>query len=549
MHKLDENIRLKYENWMGFNANVKSELSGLANFPNEINDRFYKEVTFGTGGMRGLMGAGTNRINEFTIRRATYALGQVLLEKKEKPTVVIAYDTRNNSKEFAQTAADILSSLNISTKLFQEAMPTPVLSFAVRHFHADAGIVITASHNPKAYNGFKVYNHMGGQIVPSEANEIIAVLSKLDGFEEVRSVKIKSHYIEYIDTQFIDTFIDAIDLPTPAEHSNLRVTYSPLHGAGYKPIVQALSDYQLNIVDTQAEPDGDFPTVISPNPEDKAAMEMAIEAARKIDAHLAIATDPDCDRIGVAVKHGQEYIRLSGNQIGALFADYLTNQGELSEGVIIKTIVTNEFGANIAKVRGLKVLETLTGFKYIGELMNQFEQDNQLDNYILGYEESYGYLAGTHARDKDGVSSAMLLALIASELLNQNKTLIDRLNELYIEFGYYLDDLDALTFEGQEGVERIQKIMDQARSLGKDLVNACTLVEDYADGINQLPKENVLKFILEDGSWFAIRPSGTEPKIKIYYSIKNEDVQSAQNQLQQLKVTLQEQLSIQLLES
>ncbi|MFV8813847.1 phospho-sugar mutase [Aerococcus urinaeequi] len=548
MNKLDKSIRLRYEQWMGFNVNVKSELLEIANFPNEIHDRFYKDVTFGTGGMRGLMGAGTNRINEFTIRRATYALGKVLLEKKEKPSVVIAYDTRNNSKELAQAAAEILSSLNISTKLFQEAMPTPVLSFAVRHFQANAGIVITASHNPKAYNGFKVYNHMGGQIIPSEANEIISTLAQLNGFEEVRTVKIKSHYIEYIDNQFIDIFLEAINLPKP-ENPNLRIIYSPLHGAGYKPIVQALAEYQLSIVESQAEPDGDFPTVISPNPEDKAAMEMAIDMAKKTDANLAIATDPDCDRIGVAVKQGQEYIRLSGNQIGALFADYLTNQSEASKGVIIKTIVTNEFGANIAKIRGFNVLETLTGFKYIGELMNQFEQDNQLDNYILGYEESYGYLADTHARDKDGISSAMLLAVIASELLLENKTLIDRLNELYTEFGYYLDDLDALTFEGQEGIERIQGIMDQARSLGEDLVTNCTFVEDYAKGIKKLPKENVLKFILEDGSWFAIRPSGTEPKIKIYYSIKNENEQNAKIQLQQLKLTLQDKLSIQLSES
>lgn len=548
MNKLDKSIRLRYEQWMGFNVNVKSELLEIANFPNEIHDRFYKDVTFGTGGMRGLMGAGTNRINEFTIRRATYALGKVLLERKEKPSVVIAYDTRNNSKELAQAAAEILSSLNISTKLFQEAMPTPVLSFAVRHFQANAGIVITASHNPKAYNGFKVYNHMGGQIIPSEANEIISTLAQLNGFEEVRTVKIKSHYIEYIDNQFIDIFLEAINLPKP-ENPNLRIIYSPLHGAGYKPIVQALAEYQLSIVESQAEPDGDFPTVISPNPEDKAAMEMAIDMAKKTDANLAIATDPDCDRIGVAVKQGQEYIRLSGNQIGALFADYLTNQSEASKGVIIKTIVTNEFGANIAKIRGFNVLETLTGFKYIGELMNQFEQDNQLDNYILGYEESYGYLADTHARDKDGISSAMLLAVIASELLLENKTLIDRLNELYTEFGYYLDDLDALTFEGQEGIERIQGIMDQARSLGEDLVTNCTFVEDYAKGIKKLPKENVLKFILEDGSWFAIRPSGTEPKIKIYYSIKNENEQNAKIQLQQLKLTLQDKLSIQLSES
>lgn len=548
MNKLDKSIRLRYEQWMGFNVNVKSELLEITNFPNEIHDRFYKDVTFGTGGMRGLMGAGTNRINEFTIRRATYALGKVLLEKKEKPSVVIAYDTRNNSKELAQAAAEILSSLNISTKLFQEAMPTPVLSFAVRHFQANAGIVITASHNPKAYNGFKVYNHMGGQIIPSEANEIISTLAQLNGFEEVRTVKIKSHYIEYIDNQFIDIFLEAINLPKP-ENPNLRIIYSPLHGAGYKPIVQALAEYQLSIVESQAEPDGDFPTVISPNPEDKAAMEMAIDMAKKTDANLAIATDPDCDRIGVAVKQGQEYIRLSGNQIGALFADYLTNQSEASKGVIIKTIVTNEFGANIAKIRGFNVLETLTGFKYIGELMNQFEQNNQLDNYILGYEESYGYLADTHARDKDGISSAMLLAVIASELLLENKTLIDRLNELYTEFGYYLDDLDALTFEGQEGIERIQGIMDQARSLGEDLVTNCTFVEDYAKGIKKLPKENVLKFILEDGSWFAIRPSGTEPKIKIYYSIKNENEQNAKIQLQQLKLTLQDKLSIQLSES
>ncbi|MCY7731071.1 phospho-sugar mutase [Aerococcus urinaeequi] len=548
MDRLAEHVKLKYEQWMGFNKNVKAELAQIAHSSNEINDRFYKDVTFGTGGMRGVMGAGTNRINEFTIRRATYALGQVLLEKKENPSVVIAYDTRNHSKELAQAAAEILSSLNISTKLFNEAMPTPILSFAVRKFKADAGIVITASHNPKAYNGFKVYNEMGGQIVPSEANEIIKVLSGLNGFEEVRTVKIKSHYIEYIDNQFIDIFLEAINLPKP-ENPNLRIIYSPLHGAGYKPIVRALAEYQLSIVESQAEPDGDFPTVISPNPEDKAAMEMAIDMAKKTDANLAIATDPDCDRIGVAVKQGQEYIRLSGNQIGALFADYLTNQSEASKGVIIKTIVTNEFGANIANIRGFNVLETLTGFKYIGELMNQFEQDNQLDNYILGYEESYGYLADTHARDKDGISSAMLLAVIASELLLENKTLIDRLNELYTEFGYYLDDLDAITFEGQEGIEKIKEIMNLARSLGDKLVDNCSRIEDYAEGIKKLPKENVLKFILEDGSWFAIRPSGTEPKIKIYYSIKNENEQNAKIQLQQLKLTLQDKLSIQLSES
>ncbi|WP_270370103.1 phospho-sugar mutase [Aerococcus urinaeequi] len=539
---------MKYEQWMGFNKNVKAELAQIAHSSNEINDRFYKDVTFGTGGMRGVMGAGTNRINEFTIRRATYALGQVLLEKKENPSVVIAYDTRNHSREFAQTAADILSSLNISTKLFNEAMPTPILSFAVRKFKADAGIVITASHNPKAYNGFKVYNEMGGQIVPSEANEIIKVLSGLNGFEEVRTVKIKSHLIEYIDNQFIDTYLDAIDLPSQ-DHSNLRIVYSPLHGSGYKPIVQALSNYQLDVVDAQADPNGDFPTVISPNPEDKEAMKIAIEQAENNSADLAIATDPDCDRIGVAVRYGNEYIRLSGNQIGALFADYLTNGNNVADGIVIKTIVTNEFGANIAKSRGVKVLDTLTGFKYIGEIMNQFERNSTLDHFILGYEESYGYLASAHARDKDGVSSAILLAIIANDLKVQNKTLIDKLNELYTEFGYFLDDLDAITLEGQEGLEKIQEIMNLARSLGDKLVDNCSRIEDYAEGIKKLPKENVLKFILEDGSWFAIRPSGTEPKIKIYYSIKNDNEQNAKIQLKQLKLTLQDKLSIQLSES
>lgn len=532
-------IKEKYVSWLTFNKEIQEELAQITN-EQEIQDRFYKDLSFGTGGLRGLMGAGTNRINEYTIKKASYAVGSLLLNLSDEPSIVIAYDTRNNSEIFANHAADIFTAMGVKTYLFDECMPTPILSFAVRHLNCTGGIVITASHNPKEYNGYKVYNAKGGQLVPSEAGKVIAHFSDTPEHQELLALERKPENLKYIGKKLMEDFLK--EIPQTKESLNqLKVVYSPLHGAGNVPMKKALEAFQISIVKEQEQPDGNFSSVQSPNPEEPEALQLAIEQAKAEDADLVLATDPDCDRLGVAVKHAGAYVALTGNQLGALYVDYLTAHSKEANQTIIKTIVTSELGTNIAKSRGFHTLDTLTGFKYIGEKMNQFEEETQ---YLFGYEESYGYLWGTHARDKDAVSAAKLICVMAAELQNKGMTLVDQLESLYESFGYYLDDLDAITLLGKEGVEQIQHIMEKTRSMGSSLMEDIHEIKDYNIGIDGLPKENVLKFILADGSWFAMRPSGTEPKLKIYYSVKGNTKEDARIKLSQIKTTLQEKLTI-----
>lgn len=535
----------KYSEWLQFNDDIKDELLAIED-KKELEDRFYKDLNFGTGGLRGVMGAGTNRMNSFTIKKASLGLGNYLNKKGvENPSVVIAYDTRNNSKQFAQDTASILTDLGIKSYIFQDPTPTPILSFAVRHLNSSAGVVITASHNPKEYNGFKVYNNEGGQLVPSEANEVIEEVNQVTDFSQLELYKGNKALLQWIGDDVINAYLEEATKQSFID-SGIQVTYTPLHGSGLEPVKRILAKHQVSLVDSQIDLNGDFPTVSSPNPEDPQALKKAIAEARENGSDLVLGTDPDCDRVGVAVKHNGEFDLLTGNQIGALLVDYVLQHSNITDKTtVIKTIVTNELGAEIARKKNLTVLETLTGFKFIGEKMNQFEKDKS-GEFLIGYEESYGYLAGTHARDKDGVVSSLLICDMAAYYKSQGLTLIDKLDELYKEYGYYLDKLDSLTYQGKDGLEKIKSIMELARDYGEELLPNITNLKDYSVGIDNLPKSNVLKLNMENGTWIAIRPSGTEPKIKFYYSINSENRDEADLELKNIKEKLEQKLKIEL---
>lgn len=535
----------KYSEWLQFNDDIKDELLAIED-EKELEDRFYKDLNFGTGGLRGVMGAGTNRMNSFTIKKASLGLGNYLNKKGvENPSVVIAYDTRNNSKKFAQDTASILTDLGIKSYIFQDPTPTPILSFAVRHLNSSAGVVITASHNPKEYNGFKVYNNEGGQLVPSEANEVIEEVNQVTDFSQLELYKGNKALLQWIGDDVINAYLEEATKQSFID-SGIQVTYTPLHGSGLEPVKRILTKHQVSLVDSQIDLNGDFPTVSSPNPEDPQALKKAIAEARENGSDLVLGTDPDCDRVGVAVKHNGEFDLLTGNQIGALLVDYVLQHSNITDKTtVIKTIVTNELGAEIARKKNLTVLETLTGFKFIGEKMNQFEKDKS-GEFLIGYEESYGYLAGTHARDKDGVVSSLLICDMAAYYKSQGLTLIDKLDELYKEYGYYLDKLDSLTYQGKDGLEKIKSIMELARDYGEELLPNITNLKDYSVGIDNLPKSNVLKLNMENGTWIAIRPSGTEPKIKFYYSINSENRDEADLELKNIKEILEKKLKIEL---
>lgn len=531
--------------WLTFDEDTKSELLAIID-EKELEDRFYKNVSFGTGGLRGLMGAGTNRMNSYTVKKASMGLAKyVLAQSDEQPSVAIAYDTRNHSQQFAEDAAAVFSSIGIKAYLFDVAMPTPVLSFTVRHLGCDAGIVVTASHNPKEYNGYKVYDKQGGQLTPDAAREVTRFIDQIEDFNSVKELTGNPKLIEMIGEDVLATFISEIKKQS-IHQSDLQVVYTPLHGAGNIPVRRALEGFEVSVVEEQELPDGNFSTVRSPNPEDRKALELAIEQAQQEDADIVIGTDPDCDRIGVAVKHEGAFKLLTGNQIGALLAEFVIAHTEVTENsTLIKTIVTNDFGAKIASGKGLQIIETLTGFKYIGEKINEFEASNDLTNeFVLGYEESYGYLVGTHSRDKDAVVSALLICEMAAYYKAKGLTLFDKLEQLYGEHGYYLDALDSVTLTGVAGAARIKEMMEEVRESDAQFFENVDEVRDYATGIADLPKENVIKFMLKDESWVAIRPSGTEPKIKFYYSVRADDEQLAQEKLAVIKTQIQENLDI-----
>ena len=553
--------RIRYRQWLDYEAlepDMRAELEAIKDNEEEIRERFCQELTFGTAGLRGIMGAGSNRMNVYTVQRATSGLALYLLSTYGREAmqrgVVIAYDNRENSELFAKEAALTLNGFGIRTYVFDRLAPTPELSFAVKYRQSIAGIVITASHNPKEYNGYKVYNEHGCQITGEMAE---AILEKIDIYQELAALPVQMTYenaksmdlYHEIGNAYHQVFQKAVLeqalLTDAAAKENLNIVYTPLHGTGLGNVTAVLDKdgfSQVHVLESQKEPDTQFSTVQSPNPEDKEALALAIAYAQELNADIVLGTDPDCDRVGIAVKHGDDYTLLTGNQTGALLVDYVLSQKQLDDkSVVIKTIVTSELGADIAKARGAEVMNVLTGFKYIGEKMIGFEETRD-HNFVMGYEESYGYLVGSHAKDKDAVVASMLICEMAAYQKAQGRTLLDRLEELYQEYGYYKDMVDSFTLPGVDGQDRIADIMDSLRAADASVFGGLTVAErkDYAEGIDELPKANVLKYFFADGGWMAVRPSGTEPKIKFYYSVKGESMKAAEDKVESLRSAVKE---------
>ncbi len=540
-------IHEKYEYWLTFDDNTKNELESITD-KKEIEDRFYKDLEFGTGGLRGIMGAGANRMNKYTVGKATKGLCEYLKnEFAGEKSVVIAYDSRNNSKAFAECAAEVLCYNGIKTFLFEEIMPTPVLSFSVRYLNCNAGIVITASHNPKEYNGYKVYDEYGCQLVPQYADKVISYINNVKDIKSVKhmnlNMALSNGYLTYIGDEVLNSYISEVEkMAVYKEASDLKIVYTPLHGTGNIPVRKVLSDmsFDVSVVKEQAVADGNFTTVRSPNPEEKDALNMALEQAKRANADLVIGTDPDCDRVGVGVLHNGEYTLLTGNQTGALLVDFylkFKKQSLNPKSTLVKTIVTNDLGAEIARKNGLNVVETLTGFKYIGDQITKYEKTGE-NEFLIGYEESYGYLVGTYARDKDAVVASMLICEMAAYYKKNKMTLVDALNDLYSEYGFYLDALDSFVLKGKDGASRIKNIMSYFRANKATVFPNITDVKDYSTGIGDLPKSNVLKFFLKGGSWIAVRPSGTEPKLKMYYSVRGIDSSTCERSLQNIRTII-----------
>lgn len=551
----------KYNQWLNapfIDSQTKAELAA-AGEPAEIEDRFYKDLEFGTGGLRGIMGAGTNRVNIYTIRKASFGLANYILDnfggEGKARGIAIAYDSRHNSQTFAEEAAKVFCACGIKTFLFDELQPTPVLSFAVRHLKCIAGVVITASHNPKEYNGYKVYNQHGCQLVPREADQVIEYVNQV---QDIAAVPVSDAdwarargLLDGVGREVLDAYLDAVHAQSlygdGQAKAGLKIVYTPLHGTGLKPVTSVLARdgfTSVFVVKEQQEPDGSFSTVRTPNPEETEALALGIAKAKAVGADIVLGTDPDCDRVGVAVKHNREYVHLTGNQIGALLVKFVLEQkkADLSpRSTLIKTIVTNDLGAQIALDYGLNVVDTLTGFKFIGDKMTEFEQSGT-NEFVAGYEESYGYLVGTHVRDKDAVVATMLICEMAAYHRKRGKTLADALDELYQEYGFYLDHLDSFVLEGINGSAKIDAIMALLRTEGKDILPDVAEVIDYSRGIQDLPKSDVLKFILRDGSWIAVRPSGTEPKLKVYYSIRQPEESLAKAKLELIRGLVSRQI-------
>lgn len=534
---------------------TKAELNLLVNDPQELEERFYRDLEFGTGGLRGIIGAGSNRMNRYTVGRATQGFANYILEQYKgegRPSVVIAHDSRRFSPEFTLEAALVLAGNGIEAHLFHSLRSTPQLSFTVRHLKATGGVVITASHNPPEYNGYKVYNAEGGQLVPHEAEKVISHILEVDSFNGVKRISREEaeaqgllHWLgDEEDEAFTDT-VAAVSVGREEITSTLgrdfKIVYTPLHGTGNLPVRSVLKKIgftHVHVVPQQELPDSEFSTVKSPNPEEREAFTIAMKLGEELGADLLIGTDPDADRMGAVVRDNEgKFVVLSGNQSGALMIHYylsrLQEQGKLpSNGAVVKTIVTSEMGAAVAEHYGATVFNTLTGFKYIGEKMTQFQQSGEY-TYLFGYEESYGYLAGNYARDKDAVLASMLIAEAGAYYKAQGKTLYDVLQELYEQFGYFLESLESRTLKGKDGVAQIQGIMSDWRSNPPQEIAGAAVSEilDYSLGLNGLPKENVLKYLLSDGSWFCLRPSGTEPKIKVYFAVRGESLQNAKDKV------------------
>lgn len=553
--------REKYEEWLSnpyFDADTKAELKGIENDENEIKERFYKDLEFGTAGLRGIIGAGTNRLNIYTVRKATQGLANYILKKgMEGKGVAIAYDSRNMSPEFADEAALCLAANKIKAYVFESLRPTPELSYAVRHLGCAAGINITASHNPPEYNGYKVYWEDGAQITPPHDKGIMDEVKAVTDYNNVKTMSLdeakEAGLYETIGAAIDDSYIaelkkqvihqDAID----AVGKDLKIVYSPLHGTGNIParrVLKELGFENVYVVKEQELPDGNFPTVSYPNPEAEEAFELGLKLAKEVDADLVLATDPDADRLGVYVKDTKsgEYKVLTGNMSGCLLADYEIGQRQAAwgslpdDGYLIKTIVTSNLADAIAKGYGIGLIEVLTGFKYIGQQILGFETSGK-GTYLFGFEESYGCLIGTHARDKDAIVATMALCEAAAYYKTKGKTLWDAMLDMYEKYGYYKDSIQSITLKGIEGLQKIQEIMDTLRKNPPKEVAGYQVLKtrDYqADEIlnvetgektgTGLPKSNVLYYDLSDDAWLCVRPSGTEPKVKFYYGVKGTSV-------------------------
>ncbi|MPQ44234.1 phospho-sugar mutase [Clostridium tarantellae] len=553
--------RAKYEEWLKsstISETIKEELRSIEN-EKDIEDRFYKELDFGTGGLRGIIGAGTNRMNIYTVGKATQGFADYLNNTcKGNKSVAIAYDSRNMSKEFAEAAALTLCGNGIKVYLFESLRPTPVLSFTVREFKCDGGIVVTASHNPKQYNGYKVYGNDGCQVTDVPAKEIIDYVSQVSDYSLIKTMNredaIKANLLEYIGENIDKSYIEHLKTITIRKNlvkenaKDLKIIYTPIHGSGNVPVRRILRELgynQVAIVREQENPDGNFPTAPYPNPEDPKVFELALDMAKEFIPDIIFGTDPDCDRIGVVVKgNNDKYEVLTGNQTGMLLTNYiLSSLKELKElplnGAIIKTIVTTESVRKMAEEYNVELFDLLTGFKYIGEKIKQFEETGS-HKYLFGFEESYGYLAGTFVRDKDAVVASMLIAEMTLYYKKQGKTLYDGLIELYEKYGYFKETLVSIELQGKEGQEKIAKCLDNLRKEKIEAINGVKVLKSFDYKLQKevnnitnevkditLPSSNVLKYILEDDSWFVVRPSGTEPKMKIYLSIKGTSLENA----------------------
>ena len=562
------NYSEKYNHWLEsdiINEETKNELRNIKD-DKEIEDRFYKDLEFGTGGLRGIIGAGTNRMNIYTVSKATQGFANYLNEAFENPSVAIAYDSRNMSKEFAKATALTLAANNIKVYLYEGLRPTPVLSFTVRHLNCTGGVVITASHNPKEYNGYKVYDEFGGQVTDLKAKKIIDFVNNINDFAEIKNITeeeaIEKGLLNYIGEDVDKAYIEKVKGLTIREDlvkdnaKDLKIIYTPIHGSGNIPVRRVLNELgyeNLTVVKEQELPNGNFPTAPYPNPEDPKVFEIALNMAKEENPDIIFGTDPDCDRIGVVVKDSDgEYKVLTGNQTGLLLTDYILSSlketGKLPEnGVVIKTIVTTEGAREIANHYGVEIMDVLTGFKYIGEKIREFKESNE-KTYLFGFEESYGYLAGDFVRDKDAVIAGMLISEMTLYYKKKGLSLAEGLNALYEKFGFFKEELVSIELKGKEGQEKIASCIDSLRNaaiteignvkvrtkLDYKLSTEENLIENTKTNI-ELPKSNVLKFILENGSSFVVRPSGTEPKMKVYLAVKGSSLDGAINDMKVFK--------------
>lgn len=536
-----------YNQWLEsnyFDADTKKELENIKGNEKEIEDRFYTDLEFGTAGLRGIIAAGTNRINIYTVRRATFGLANYIIknttEEEKERGVVIAHDNRHMSREFCLEAANTLAACGIKAYIFDSLRTTPELSFAVRKLHTIAGIVITASHNPPEYNGYKVYWEDGAQVMPEIASAITAEVNAITDYSTIPTIKDdQKDLVVMLDDNQDTAFIEAVKTQVIKTElvkkvgKEFKIVYTPLCGTGNVPVTRALAEVGFEnviVVPEEQNPDPNFAGSEYPNPEEHKALTRGIALAKAEGADLVIATDPDCDRVGVAVKTTTgDYALLTGNQIGAMLTNYIIESSKEEnkldpKATLVKTIVTSEFGADIARANNLGVINVLTGFKFIGQKIKSFEESGDR-TYLFGYEESYGYLVGTHARDKDGVVASLLISEMAAYYYDKGMSLYEGLQELYKKYGYFKEKTISLTLKGIEGLAKIKEIITYFRENDIKEFNNTKVVDlkDYQKGIDDLPKSNVLKYFLEDGSWIAVRPSGTEPKLKFYVAVKGQD--------------------------